>query len=255
MKKIAIYGKGGIGKSTIVSNMAAALALRGYRVLQIGCDPKADSTINLLGGEPLRPVMNYMREEDEEPEELDQIAKEGFGGVLCIETGGPTPGLGCAGRGIIATFQLLEDLRLFETYKPDVVLYDVLGDVVCGGFAAPIREGYAEKVVIVTSGEKMALYAANNISSAVRNFEDRSYARVFGIVLNHRNVENETEKVQAFSEKIGVPIVGEVPRSDEIIHWEEQGKTVIEGDADSEISKRFFELAEKLLEDETEHVR
>ena len=113
---------------------------------------------------------------------------------------------------------------MFETYKPDVVLYDVLGDVVCGGFAAPIREGYAEKVVIVTSGEKMALYAANNISSAVRNFEDRSYARIFGLILNHRNVED-------------------------------QGKTVIEGDADSEISKRFFELAEKLLEDETERVR
>ena len=144
---------------------------------------------------------------------------------------------------------------MFETYKPDVVLYDVLGDVVCGGFAAPIREGYAEKVVIVTSGEKMALYAANNISSAVRNFEDRSYARIFGLILNHRNVENETEKVQAFSEEKQIPIVGEIPRSDEIIRWEDQGKTVIEGDADSEISKRFFELAEKLLEDETERVR
>ena len=143
-----------------------------------------------------------------------------------------------------------EDMELFEHYKPDVVLYDVLGDVVCGGFAAPIREGYADKVLIVTSGEKMALYAANNISSAVRNFEDRSYARVFGIVLNHRNVENETEKVQAFSEKIGVPIVGEVPRSDEIIHWEEQGKTVIEGDPTSRISKCFFDLAALLWKEE-----
>ena len=178
MLKVAVYGKGGIGKSTITSNLAAAFAAMGKKVIQIGCDPKADSTINLLGGEPLRPVMNFMREEDEEPERLEDISKEGFGGVLCIETGGPTPGLGCAGRGIIATFQLLEDLKLFETYKPDVVLYDVLGDVVCGGFAAPIREGYAEKVLIVTSGEKMALYAANNISSAVRNFEDRSYARM-----------------------------------------------------------------------------
>ena len=250
MIKIAVYGKGGIGKSTTVSNMAAALAEMGLTVMQIGCDPKADSTINLLGGEPLRPVMNFMREEDEEPDELAQISKEGYGGILCIETGGPTPGLGCAGRGIIATFQLLEDMDLFAHYKTDVVLYDVLGDVVCGGFAAPIREGYAEKVLIVTSGEKMALYAANNISSAVRNFEDRSYARVFGIVLNHRNVENEMEKVQAFSEKIGVPIVGEVPRSDEIIRWEDQGKTVIEGNPDSEISKCFFDLAELLLKEE-----
>ena len=250
MLKVAIYGKGGIGKSTVTSNLAAAFANMGKRVIQIGCDPKADSTINLLGGEPLRPVMNFMREEDEEPDELAQISKEGYGGILCIETGGPTPGRGCAGRGIIATFQLLEDMDLFAHYKPDVVLYDVLGDVVCGGFAAPIREGYAEKVLIVTSGEKMALYAANNISSAVRNFEDRSYARVFGIVLNHRNVENEMEKVQAFSEKIGVPIVGEVPRSDEIIRWEDQGKTVIEGNPDSEISKCFFDLAELLLKEE-----
>lgn len=250
MLKVAIYGKGGIGKSTVTSNLAAAFANMGKRVIQIGCDPKADSTINLLGGEPLRPVMNFMREEDEEPDELAQISKEGYGGILCIETGGPTPGLGCAGRGIIATFQILEDMDLFAHYKPDVVLYDVLGDVVCGGFAAPIREGYAEKVLIVTSGEKMALYAANNISSAVRNFEDRSYARVFGIVLNHRNVENEMEKVQAFSEKIGVPIVGEVPRSDEIIRWEDQGKTVIEGNPDSEISKCFFDLAELLLKEE-----
>ena len=235
MLKVAVHGKGGIGKSTVTSNLAAAFATMGKKVIQIGCDPKADSTMNLLGGEPLRPVMNYMREEDEEPEKLEDIAREGFENVLCIETGGPTPGLGCAGRGIIATFQLLEDLKLFETYKPDVVLYDVLGDVVCGGFAAPIREDYAEKVLIVTSGEKMALYAADNISKAVKNFEDRSYARVFGIVLNHRNVENEKEKVQAFSEKIGVPIVGEVPRSNEIIHWEEQGKTVIEVDPASEI--------------------
>ena len=244
MLKVAIYGKGGIGKSTVTSNLAAAFASMGKKVIQIGCDPKADSTINLLGGEPLRPVMNYMREEDEEPERLEDISKEGFGGVLCIETGGPTPGLGCAGRGIIATFQLLEDLRLFETYQPDVVL--------CGGFAAPIREGYAEKVLIVTSGEKMALYAANNISSAVRNFEDRSYARVFGIVLNHRNVENETEKVQAFAQKSNIPIVGEIPRSDEIIRWEDQGKTVIEGNAKSEISRRFFDLAEMLLKAEEE---
>ena len=113
MLKVAIYGKGGIGKSTVTSNLAAAFATMGKRVIQIGCDPKADSTINLLEGKPLRPVMNYMREEDEEPEKLEDISKEGFGGVLCIETGGPTPGLGCAGRGIIATFQLLEDLRLF----------------------------------------------------------------------------------------------------------------------------------------------
>lgn len=249
MIKIAVYGKGGIGKSTTVSNVAAVFASQGLRVMQIGCDPKADSTILLRHGEAVPAVLDLYNEK-KQALQLEDMIRIGYNGVICVEAGGPTPGLGCAGRGIIATFQLLEDMELFEHYKPDVVLYDVLGDVVCGGFAAPIREGYAEKVLIVTSGEKMALYAANNISSAVRNFEDRSYARVFGIVLNHRNVENETEKVQAFSEKIGVPIVGEVPRSDEIIRWEDQGKTVIEGDPDSEISRCFFDLAELLLKEE-----
>ena len=249
MIRIAVYGKGGIGKSTTVSNVAAALAEMGLKVMQIGCDPKADSTILLRHGEAVPAVLDLYNEK-KQALQLEDMIRIGYNGVICVEAGGPTPGLGCAGRGIIATFQLLEDLQLFETYKPDVVLYDVLGDVVCGGFAAPIREGYAEKVLIVTSGEKMALYAANNISSAVRNFEDRSYARVFRIVLNHRNVENETEKVQAFSEKSGIPIVGEIPRSDEIIRYEDQGMTVIEGDKDSAISKRFFDLAELLLKSE-----
>jgi nitrogenase iron protein NifH len=248
--KIAVYGKGGIGKSTITSNLAAAFATQGRRVIQIGCDPKADSTINLLGGEPLKPIMNLMRESDTDPERIDEIAREGFGGVLCIETGGPTPGLGCAGRGIIATFNLLEDLRLFETWQPDVVLYDVLGDVVCGGFAAPIREGYAEKVLIVTSGEKMALYAANNINTAVENFEDRGYARVAGIILNHRDVDRETEKVQAFASEHNLPVVAEIPRSADIIRFEEEGKTVIEGDSTLPVSQRFLDLAAKLWNNE-----
>ena len=246
MIKIAIYGKGGIGKSTITGNLAAALAMRGKTVLQIGCDPKADSTINLLGGQPLEPVMNYLREHDDEPG-IDDIVKRGFGGVYCIETGGPTPGIGCAGRGIIATFNLLDDLKIFEKFHPDVVLYDVLGDVVCGGFAAPIREGFAEDILIVTSGEKMALYAANNIKTAVDNFADRGYAKVKGIVFNHRNVENEEEKVRAFADEAGIPIIGEIPRSQDIIDNEDKGMTVIEGDHDSEISAKFFELADMLL--------
>ena len=250
MIKIAIYGKGGIGKSTVTSHLAAAFATLGKRVIQIGCDPKADSTINLLGGKAVEPVMDYLRVRDEYPDDYRQISAEGYRGILCIETGGPTPGLGCAGRGIIATFQLLEELKLFESWKPDVVLYDVLGDVVCGGFAAPIREGYAQKVLIVTSGEKMALYAADNINRAVKNFEDRSYARVLGLILNHRNVENETQKVAAFAKERGLEIVGEIPRSDEIIRFEEEGKTVIEGDSGLEVSKRFLDLAKRLLDEE-----
>ena len=250
MIKVAIYGKGGIGKSTMTSNLSAAFAALGKKVIQIGCDPKADSTINLLGGQALEPVMNFMREKDRDPESLSEIAREGYGGVVCIETGGPTPGLGCAGRGIIATFSLLEDLRLFETVKPDVVLYDVLGDVVCGGFAAPIREGYAEKVLIVTSGEKMALYAANNINTAVKNFEDRGYASVFGVILNRRNVENEYEKVRTFADGAGIRIVADIPRSDDIIRFEDQGMTVIEGDPSLPVAQKFFDLARLLLESE-----
>lgn len=243
MIKLAIYGKGGIGKSTVTGNLAAAFAVQGKRVIQIGCDPKADSTINLLGGTPVRPVMEYLRQFDREPETIEEISREGFGHVLCIETGGPTPGLGCAGRGILTTFGLLEDLGLFEKYRPDVVLYDVLGDVVCGGFAAPIREGYAEQVLIVTSGEKMALYAANNINEAVRNFADRDYAHVRGVILNRRNVPDEREKVQAFAAWAGLPIVADIPRSDEILRFEDQGKTVIEGDPTLPVSRKFLDLA------------
>ena len=248
MLKIAVYGKGGIGKSTVTSNLAAAFASMGKKVIQIGCDPKADSTINLLGGTTPIPVMNYMREYDEDPETIEDISKVGYGGVLCIETGGPTPGLGCAGRGIITALEKLKETGAYETYKPDIVLYDVLGDVVCGGFAAPIREGYASKVLIVTSGEKMALYAANNINNAVKNFEDRSYAKVYGIVLNHRNVENETEKVTEFADSVGLPIVGEVPRSDEITRCEDRGMTVVEGEPESLAAQAFLNLAKELLE-------
>ncbi|MDD6550906.1 MAG: nitrogenase iron protein NifH [Lachnospiraceae bacterium] len=246
MYKLAIYGKGGIGKSTMTSNLAAAFSFLGKKVIQIGCDPKADSTMNLLGGTPIEPVMDMLRDE-KDPKSIEDIARVGYGGVVCIETGGPTPGLGCAGRGIIATFQILKKLKLIETVKPDVVLFDVLGDVVCGGFAAPIREGYADEVMIVTSGEKMALYAANNINTAVKNFEDRSYAKVRGVLLNKRNVPDEDAKVRTFADERDIPVIGVVPRSDDINRAEEMGKTVIEMDPDLPISRRFIELAERLI--------
>jgi nitrogenase iron protein NifH len=242
MLKIALYGKGGIGKSTVTSNLAAAFATTGRRVIQIGCDPKADSTINLLAGEPLQPVMDYMREHDEAPE-LDDIMRVGFGGVRCIETGGPTPGVGCAGRGIVTTFALLDELGLLEREQPDVVLFDVLGDVVCGGFAAPIREGYADEVLIVTSGEKMSLYAAGNIAKAVDNFADRNYATVRGIVLNRRNVPDEEAKVRAFAESHGFDVLADIPRSDDINRFEEEGKTLLEGDPTLPLSRKFVDLA------------
>ena len=247
MIKIAVYGKGGIGKSTTVSNVAAVFASQGLRVMQIGCDPKADSTVLLRHGEKVETVLDLVRTRKENFT-LEEMVKEGFAGVCCVEAGGPSPGLGCAGRGIIAALEILEKKGAYEKYRPDVVIYDVLGDVVCGGFAAPTREGYAEKVLIVTSGEKMALYAANNINNAVKNFEDRSYAKVYGIVLNHRNVENETEKVTEFADSVGLPIVGEVPRSDEITRCEDRGMTVVEGEPESPAAQAFLNLAKELLE-------
>lgn len=248
MKKIAIYGKGGIGKSTLTSSLSAALSSMGYKVMQIGCDPKADSTSNLLGGEKLTSVMSYLNE-NEEPPELEDIVKQGYGGVYCVEAGGPTPGIGCAGRGIITTFNLLEELEAFETYEPDFVLFDVLGDVVCGGFSAPIRDGYADEVLIVTSGEKMALFAARNIIMAVDNFKDRGYATVKGILMNRRNVENEEELVQKMADEAGLEIIGDIPRDASIQYYENQNQTVIEGNPELPISRTIMEIAKKLIVD------
>lgn len=248
MLKVAIYGKGGIGKSTVTSNLAAAFATMGKKVIQIGCDPKADSTMNLLGGEPLRPVMNYMREEDEEPEKLEDIAKEGFGNVLCIETGGPTPGLGCAGRGIITALEKLKETGAYEVYQPDVVLYDVLGDVVCGGFSMPMRKGYADKVFIITSGENMAIHAGANIAMAVENFKTRGYASLGGIILNRRNVAREEEKVKELADDFKTQVIGTLSHSELVAEAEEEGKTVMECFPGSEMAEEYRKLAEVIYE-------
>ncbi|PWR74550.1 AAA family ATPase [Methanospirillum stamsii] len=245
MKKIAIYGKGGIGKSTVTSSLSAALSVLGYRVMQIGCDPKADSTINLTNGQRVTPVMNYLRE-FHSCSSLDEISLVGYNGIVCVEAGGPIPGLGCAGRGIITTFNTLESLQAYEIFKPDFVLYDVLGDVVCGGFAMPLREGYADEVIIVTSGEKMSLYAANNIKKALDNFENRNYAKLKGLIMNCRNIENEEEIVTQFAKEIDSPIIGNIPRSSSIQYWEERNMTPIQGDVNCIISCSFLEIASQI---------
>jgi nitrogenase iron protein NifH len=248
MKKIAIYGKGGIGKSTVTSSLSAALSIQGFRVMQIGCDPKADSTINLTDGKAVTPVMTCLKEQGA-CSSLGDIVAEGFNGILCVEAGGPTPGLGCAGRGIITAFNVLEDLNAFEIYKPDVVLFDVLGDVVCGGFAVPLRDGYADEALIVTSGEKMALFAAGNIKSAIDNFANRNYASLRGIILNRRNVDNEGEIVSHFAEETGVQILGDIPRDKNIQRFEHENKTVIQGDPELAVSQTLIELANRLTEE------
>ena len=225
--KIAIYGKGGIGKSTTVSNLSAALSLRGLRVLQIGCDPKADSTKTLTGGKKIPSVLEVLRVKKDNSV-LEDLIFEGYNGIFCVEAGGPIPGIGCAGRGIITAFNRLEELNAYGILKPDVVLFDVLGDVVCGGFAMPMRGGYADRVAIVSSGEMMSLYAAHNIAQALRGFSTRGYAKLAGIIQNSRNIENEHGLVAEAARELETQVLYVVPRSNLVQQAEGMGKTVVE---------------------------
>ncbi len=245
MRRIAIYGKGGIGKSTTSCNITAALCDMGLKVMQIGCDPKSDSTRMLLNGKKYPTVLETMRGGGDV--ELENIVHVGYGGSLCVECGGPSPGTGCAGRGIIAAFETLENLDAIDVYKPDVILYDVLGDVVCGGFAMPIRNGYANDVFIVSSGEMMSLYAATNISTAVNNFSSSGYARLCGLIQNSRNVEDEDETVDKACREIGTDVITRIPRSPTVQECEKKLMTVIEGAPDSDQAKAYRTLAEKML--------
>ncbi len=247
MIKIAVYGKGGIGKSTTTSNLSAALSDAGLKVMQIGCDPKADSTKNLVSGIKIPTVLDQIKEKGKNIK-LTDIVFPGYGKTLCVEAGGPTPGIGCAGRGIIAAFEELERLHAYEEYEPDVVLYDVLGDVVCGGFAMPIRGGYAEHVFVVTSGEMMSLYAANNIASAIKSFGSRGYAKFEGMILNSRNIENELEIVQKAAAEMETQIIKVLPRSGEVQLAEDQKKTVVEALPDCAMANEYRELAKRVME-------
>ena len=247
MIKLAVYGKGGIGKSTTVSNLSAALSDMGYKVMQIGCDPKADSTVTLHGNQTVNTVLDLVRTRKNEFT-LEDMVLQGYNGVLCVEAGGPTPGLGCAGRGIIAALEKLAEKGAYEVYKPDVVIYDVLGDVVCGGFSMPMRSGYADKVFVITSGENMAIHAAANIAMALDGFKGRGYAQLGGIILNHRNVKNEDAKVEELAEDIHSSVIAHLSRSDTVQEAEDLGKTVVEAFPDSSMAAEYRSLARTVLE-------
>jgi nitrogenase iron protein NifH len=243
MRKVAIYGKGGIGKSTTTQNTVAALAEMGRKVMVVGCDPKADSTRLLLGGLAQKTVLDTLREEGEDVD-LDDICRDGFGNCRCTESGGPEPGVGCAGRGIITSINLLEQLGAYdESTKTDYVFYDVLGDVVCGGFAMPIREGKAQEIYIVCSGEMMAMYAANNICKGILKYANAGGVRLGGLICNSRKVDNEREMIDELARRIGTQMIHFLPRDNDVQRAEINKKTVIEWDATCPQAEEYRKLA------------
>ncbi|MBE9547185.1 MAG: nitrogenase iron protein [Proteobacteria bacterium] len=250
MRKIAMYGKGGIGKSTTCQNLVAGLAEKGEKIMVVGCDPKADSTRLLLGGLSQCTVLDTLRTEGEDIE-LEDICKVGFKGILCTESGGPEPGVGCAGRGIITAINLLEQLDAYSEDKNlDFVFYDVLGDVVCGGFAMPMREGKAQEIYIVVSGEMMAMYAANNICKGILKFAEAGGIRLAGLICNSRNVENEREMIEALAEKLGTHMIHFIPRDKMVQQAEINRKTVIEFNPGHPQADEYRTLAKKMEEND-----
>ena len=243
MRKVAIYGKGGIGKSTTTQNTVAGLVEMGKKVLVVGCDPKADSTRLLLGGLAQKSVLDTLREEGEDVE-LDDLRKQGYGGTWCVESGGPEPGVGCAGRGIITSINMLEQLGAYDPGEGlDYAFYDVLGDVVCGGFAMPIRDGKAEEIYIVCSGEMMAMYAANNICKGIMKFAQSGNVRLGGLICNSRAVDNEREMIEELARKLGTQMIAFVPRDNDVQRAEINRKTVIEWNPEVKQADAYRSLA------------
>lgn len=244
LKQIAIYGKGGIGKSTTTSNISAALSKLGYKVMQFGCDPKSDSTNTLRGGQYIPTVLDTLREKS--TVKASEVIFEGFNGIYCVEAGGPAPGVGCAGRGITTAVQLFKQQKVFEDLDLDFVIYDVLGDVVCGGFAVPIREGIAEHVFTVSSSDFMSVYASNNLFKGIQKYSNSGGALLGGVIANSINKPYAKDIIDDFASKTHTQVVEYVPRSVTVTQCELQGKTTIEGAPDSNQAKIYTRLAEKI---------
>jgi nitrogenase iron protein NifH len=256
MRQIAIYGKGGIGKSTVSSNLSMALRERGLAVMQVGCDPKRDSTRSLAGGRMIPTVLETLREHlragrDQSAVVLEDIVFEGDGGVRCVESGGPEPGVGCAGRGVLTALQILKDLNAFERYALDVVVYDILGDVVCGGFAQPIRAGFAQEIYLLCSGAFMSIYAANNIAKGIRRLARRGDTGLAGVICNSAGeIAFEQSVLGEFAETLGVGLIQFVPRSPIIQACEVEGRTVLQHSPLSPEADVFRELAQQVLDND-----
>ncbi|MDR3288684.1 MAG: nitrogenase iron protein [Peptococcaceae bacterium] len=250
MRKLAFYGKGGIGKSTTQQNTAAAMAYFYDKNIFIhGCDPKADSTRLILGGKPQETLMDVLREEGAEKVTNDKVIKTGYKDIRCVESGGPEPGVGCAGRGVITAIDLMETNGAY-TDDLDFVFFDVLGDVVCGGFAMPIREGKAQEVYIVASGEMMAIYAANNICKGLLKYAEQSGVRLGGLICNSRNVDREREFLEEYTSAIGTQMIHFVPRDNIVQKAEFNKKTVVEYDPEENQAHEYAELARKIMENQ-----
>ncbi len=250
IRQVAIYGKGGIGKSTTTQNTVAALAEAGKKVMIVGCDPKADSTRLILNEKAQATVMDMAREAGSvEDLELEDVLLTGYGDVKCAESGGPEPGVGCAGRGVITAINFLEEEGAY-TDDLDFVFYDVLGDVVCGGFAMPIREGKAREIYIVTSGEMMAMYAANNIARGILKYAQSGGVRLGGLICNSRKTDREYDLIQALADKLGTQMIHFVPRDNEVQRAELRRQTVIQYNPTHPQADEYRALAKKIAENE-----
>lgn len=248
INQIAIYGKGGIGKSTTTSNLSAALSKLGFKVMQFGCDPKSDSTNTLRNGEYIPTVLDTLREKS--TVKARDVIFEGFNGIYCVEAGGPAPGVGCAGRGIITAVQLFKQQHIFEELDLDYVIYDVLGDVVCGGFAVPIREGIAEHVFTVSSSDFMSIYASNNLFKGILKYSNSGGALLGGVIANSINQPYSKDIIDDFALKTKTQIMEYIPRSVTVTQSELQGKTTIEVATNSKQAGVYLQLANRIANHE-----